>query len=84
MNNNKITKGTIVRTIMLALVIINYVLKQIGYDVINVNESDVGQFVEMVISVATIITCYWKNNSITPKAIEADNFMKSLGNDDKE
>ena len=74
----KISKGTIVRTIMLAIVLINLVLKHFGIDIINVEESQVLTFVEAVLEVGTIIVAFWKNNSFTDKAIKADNFLKQL------
>lgn len=78
-----ISKGTIIRTIMLGLVVINYVLKATGHDILNVSESQVGEFVETAISVATIIVCYWKNNSISEYAIEADKLLLQLKESDK-
>lgn len=74
----KISKGTIVRTIMLVIVIINMVLKHFGIDVINVEESQVLTFVETLIEIAVIIVTFWKNNSFTQKAIKADEFLKTL------
>lgn len=74
----EISKGTIVRTIMLVVVVINLVLKHFGIDVINVEESQVLKFVEVLIEVGTIIVAFWKNNSFTDKAIKADNFLKQL------
>ena len=41
-----ISKGTIVRTIAILLVIVNMVLKYLGLDVINVSESEILTFVE--------------------------------------
>ena len=73
-----ISKGTIVRTIMLVIVIINMVLKHFGIDVINVEESQVLTFVETLIEIAVIIVTFWKNNSFTQKAIKADEFLKTL------
>ena len=74
----KISKGTIVRTIMLGVVILNIILKQFGIDVINVSESEVLTFVEALIEVAIIAVGFWKNNSYTKKAIQADEFLKTL------
>ena len=73
-----ISKGTIVRTIMLVIVIINMVLKHFGLDVINVSESEILSAVEMFIELAVIIVTFWKNNSFTDKAIKADEFLKTL------
>ena len=74
----KISKGTIVRTIMLVIVIINLILKQLGYELINVSESQVLSVVEMLIEIAVIVVSFWKNNSYTEKAIEADEFLQDL------
>lgn len=73
-----ISKGTIVRTIMLVIVIINMVLKHFGLDVINVSESEILSAVEMLIELAVILVTFWKNNSFTDKAIKADEFLKTL------
>ena len=45
----KISKGTIVRTIMLVIVLVNMVLQHFGIDVIKVDESEVLSLVETVI-----------------------------------
>lgn len=74
----KISKGTIVRTIMIILVIVNVVLKQFGVDAINVSESEILSLVEALIEVATIVVAFWKNNSFTKNAIKADEFLKTL------
>ena len=74
----KISKGTIVRTISLAIVIINIVLKKFGVDLINVSENEILEAVEMLIEVAVIIVSFWKNNSYTQNAIKADEFLKNL------
>lgn len=74
----KITKSTIVRTILVALVIINFVLEKFGVDLIPVNESNILMFVETVIEIAVLAVGFWKNNSYTPAAIKADEFLKEL------
>lgn len=74
----QISKGTIVRTIMLVIVIINLVLKRLGHDLINVSESEILTFIEMLIEVAVIVVNFWKNNSFTENAKRADEFLKTL------
>lgn len=73
-----ISKGTIVRTISLVIVIINMILKKCGVDVINVSESQILTAVEMLIELAVIIVAFWKNNSYSQNAIKADEFLKNL------
>lgn len=74
----KISKGTIVRTIMIILVIVNMILGHLGYDLINVEENEVLEFVETIIEIAIIAVGFWKNNSFSEKAIKADKFLQEL------
>lgn len=74
----KISKGTIVRTVMLIIVVINMVLKKCGIDLINVSESEILAIVELFIEIAVIVVAFWKNNSYTQNAIKADEFLKHL------
>ena len=74
----KISKWTIVRTIMTALVVVNLILKSFGISVINIDENSVAAFVEAVVEVAAIVCSWWYNNSFTEKAKRADLFFKSL------
>lgn len=74
----EISKGTIVRTILLIIALINLGLKHFGFDIINVSESEVLNAVEYVIEIAIIVVGFWKNNSYTEKAIEADKFLQKL------
>ena len=74
----KISKGTIVRTAMLFVVVMNIVLRHFNIDVLNVSESEILSLVEAVIEVAVIAVGFWKNNSYTQKAIEADEFLRNL------
>ena len=74
----KISKSTIVRTILLALVIINFVLEKCGIDIIPADEYTITMFVETGIEIAILAVGFWKNNSYTKKAIKADEFLKEL------
>lgn len=74
----EISKGTIVRTILLIIALINLGLKHFGIDLIDVSESEVLNAVEYVLDIAIIIVGFWKNNSYTKNAIEADKFLKKL------
>lgn len=73
-----ITKSTIVRTIMFLAVIVNFVLERCGIDIIPVSESAILMFVEYAIEIAILVVGFWKNNSFTPAAIEADKFLQEL------
>lgn len=74
----KISKGTVVRTVMLVIVLLNMILQHFGLDVINVEESEILALVEVLIELAVIVVSFWKNNSFTDKAIKADEFLQNL------
>lgn len=74
----KVSKGTIVRTILLLIAIINMGLQHFNIDIIKVDESEVASVVEYAIQIAIIVVGFWKNNSYTQKAIEADEFFRKL------
>lgn len=74
----RVSKGTITRTVMLVIVIINMILKHFNIDVINVSENEILAFLEGFLEIAIIVVGFWKNNSYTENAIAADEFLKTL------
>lgn len=77
----KISKGTIVRTILLLIAIINMGLQHFGIDVIKVDEEGIASIVEYIIETAIIVVGFWKNNSYTENAIKADEILKRMKED---
>ena len=78
----KISKSTIIRTILVAIVVINFILEKIGVDLIPADESIITMFVETFIEIAVIAVGFWKNNSFSEAAIRADEFLKELRADE--
>lgn len=76
--NNKITTGTIVRTIVLALALINQILVNSGRDVLPIADQDVEIVVTTIITIGASLVAWWKNNSFTNPAIEADKYKDVL------
>lgn len=74
----KISKGTIVRTVMIAIVVINMILKKLGINIINTDENTVASIVEMVIETGAIVAAWWYNNSFSDAAKKADRFFKAV------
>lgn len=74
----KISAGTIARTIILCLALINQVLTATGHSMINIADEDVNLLVSTIFTIVTAIVAWWKNNSFTHEAIEADEIMKNL------
>lgn len=74
----KITKSTIVRTFLVLLAVVNFVLERCGVDIIPTDENLILMIVETVIEIGIIAIGFWKNNSFSEKAIKADEFLKKL------
>lgn len=74
----KVSKSTIVRTIMLVIVLINLILEKCGVDIIKADESAVLQAVEYIIEIVAIIAAWWYNNSFSPKALKAQQYLEEL------
>lgn len=79
----KISKGTIVRLISVLFVIVNLILKAVGKPVIDIDEGSILAVVEAVITIAVVAVAFWKNNSFSPAAIKADEFLKKLKGEEK-
>ena len=80
----KISKGTIARTIILTLALINQLLTAFGYNVIDVSDETINTLVSTIFTVVMAIISFWKNNSFTKEAIEADEVLKELKSAKKE
>lgn len=79
----KISKWTIVRTVMTSLVALNLILKAFGINVIPTDENAVMGVVEALIEIGAIIASWWYNNSFSEAARRADVFFKSLKESEK-
>lgn len=78
MNNNKmnITSGTIARTIILVLALLNQILTATGHSVINVSDESVNTLISTGFTIVTAVIAWWKNNSFTQSALKADEVMR--------
>lgn len=83
MEDVKITKGTIIRTILMVIVLTNLVLKAFGKSAITVDDGVIANVVETVIEIAAIAVGFWKNNSYSEKALKADKFLQDLRNEEE-
>ena len=66
-----------VRTIALVIALINLVLYLCGKNQITVEAETVWGYITTIITVATSMYAWWKNNSITPEAKAADLIMRA-------
>ena len=75
---SKITAGTIARTIILALALINQVLLMNGIQMIPISDEEINTLVSTIWTIVASIISWWENNSFSKHAIEADKYMKTL------
>lgn len=71
-----ISTGTIVRTVCLALALVNQVLTIMGFSIIPIEDDTINTLITTGATVITAIVAWWKNNSFTTKAIIADKTFK--------
>lgn len=74
----KVTSGTIARTVVLALALINQLLTAFGYNMIDISTETINTLISTIFTVVTALIAFWKNNSFTQAALEADEVMKEL------
>ena len=75
MKKINITKGTLIRTILLVLALINQVLAVFGKSPIPIDDDTVTNLISTVWTVIASLIAWWKNNSFTDKAIKADKML---------
>lgn len=75
MKENKISTGTITRTVCLAVALLNQVLTVIGKSPLPIADETVSVLISTVVTVIAAGVSWWKNNSFTEKAIEADKVL---------
>ena len=80
----KPTSGTIARTVVLALALLNQLLTAFGYNVIDVSDETINTLISTIFTIVTALVAFWKNNSFTEAAIEADEVMKEIKATSKE
>lgn len=74
----KVSVETIIRTIVLAATLINQVLTMLGKN--QFAEDELYALLTTAATVAATVWAWWKNNSFTPAAIEADEYLAELKN----
>ena len=70
--NNKISAGTIARTAVLALALINQLLSALGKPVLPIESAQLEQLISTGLTTGSALVNWWFNNSFTREAIQAD------------
>lgn len=74
----KIKKATIIRTVVLALAIVNNALAIAGKSPLPIDDQTVTEVISFVFTTGAALAAWWKNNSFTQAAIEADETLDKL------
>ena len=75
-NAPTISAGTIARTACLLLALTNQVLSALGKPVLPIESQTVEQLVTAGITTVAALIAWWKNNSFTTAAIQADKYLE--------
>lgn len=70
--NNKISAGTITRTAVLALALINQLLSALGKPVLPIESGTLEQLISTGFTTVSALVNWWFNNSFTKEALAAD------------
>lgn len=74
----KVKIDTIVRTVLLVVALVNQALTLCGKSPLPFADEEIADFVAFVITGAAALWAWWKNNSFTKAAIEADKVLTQL------
>lgn len=70
--------ATWVRLVFLALSIANLALRSLGFDTMRFSDSEVSSAVSIALAAVSALAAYWKNNSFTSAALEADRVLAEM------
>lgn len=74
----KVSGETIARTAVLFVALINQILTVFGINPLPVSDNTVYETVSLLFTLAASLWAWWKNNSFTKNALEADEFLNNL------
>ena len=77
----KVSAGTLARTIILAVALLNQLLTATGHNMIDVSNDDINTLVSTAFTIGAAAVAWWKNNSFTQAAIAADKMKDKLKGD---
>ncbi len=74
----KVSKGTIIRTALLVLAIVNNLLALFNKSPLPIEDETIEAVISFLFTTGTAIVAWWKNNSFTSAALAGDEVMKQL------
>ena len=82
--NTNVSTGTIARTAALAVTLLNMILTAAGKNPLPFSDTDIYSAVSTAATAAASLVAWWRNNSFTKEAIQADEYMNEMKNKNKE
>lgn len=74
----KIDKPTIIRTVIFIIALVNVILQMFDIKTLPIDNELVNEAVSVVFLLVGSLSAWWKNNSFTKSAIEADEYLKNI------
>ncbi len=74
----RISTGTIARTIVLGIALLNQVLTMTGHNPLPWSSEELYQGITGILTVGAALWSWWKNNSFTKQAMQADRYLAEL------
>lgn len=78
-----VSSGTIARTLFLFVSLVNSALGMFGFTSLDIDENTIYTVVTGLTTIVSAVLAFWKNNSFTKEAIEADKYKENLLTDEK-
>ena len=79
-NEPTVSAGTIGRTVVLAIALTNQLLSAAGKPLLPIDSTQLEQWVTAGFTTAAAVWAWWKNNSFTQAAIQADQYLERRKN----
>lgn len=71
-------KDTIIRTIVLGIALLNQIFAMFGISQLDIDDDVIYQVVTAIATIGSAVWAWWKNNSFTEAAQEADKVLEEL------
>lgn len=78
-----ISKGTVIRTVLLILALVNQFLTIFGKAPLPIEDEQMSELISLAFTIGTSLLAWWKNNSFTLNAIKADEYLAALKDENK-
>lgn len=73
--------STVIRTAVLLLALINQILAALGKSPLPITDEQLSELISAGLTVLASLWGWWKNNSFTGEAVQADTYLEKLRED---